>query len=74
MEGQGLQEVWTSSGGHTMEEEDQGAMDGEGASSGEMGLEKGYGETRWSETGCTTEVDNGQRHGRRGALVAPCYV
>ena len=30
--------------------------------------------TRWTETRCMTEVEQGQRHGRRGALVAPCYV
>ena len=30
--------------------------------------------TRWIETRCMTEVEQSQRHGRRGALVAPCYV
>ena len=30
--------------------------------------------TRWTETRCTTEVEQGRRHGRRGALAAPCYV
>ena len=29
-----------SGGGHRVEEKDQGAVDGKGASSGEMGLEK----------------------------------
>ena len=42
-----------------------------GASNNETGMSK----TRtWSETRCMAEVENGQRHGRRGALVAPCYV
>ena len=30
--------------------------------------------TRWIETRCMTGVEQSQRHGRRGALVAPCYV
>ena len=53
-----------------MEQGGQGAVEGEGASNNETGVDEGYGEAR-----CTTEVENGQRHahGRRGALVAPCY-
>ena len=29
---------------------------------------------RWTETRCMSEVEQGQRHGRMGALVAPCYI
>ena len=62
----------TSSGGHRVEEKDQGEVEGKGTSSGETG--GGVGKwsktrTRWTETRCTTEVEQGQRHGRRGALV-----
>ena len=60
-----------------MEETSQGAMEGKGTSSGEMGVgqedsaRQGQG---GHETRCMTEVEQSQRHGRRGALVAPCYV
>ena len=79
MEGHEVWEEWT---GQAVEDTEwrrqaQGAMEGKGTSSGETGVGVGMRSktrTRWTETRCTTEVEQGQRHGRRGALVAPCYV
>ena len=67
--------VGANSGEHRVEERGHGAMEGEGASNSETGVDEGhaFGELD-GETRCTTEVENGQRHGRRGALVGPCYV
>ena len=63
--------VGANSGGHKVEERSQGVVEGEGASN--HGMEMGKGQS-WKETRCMTKVENGQRHGRRGALAAPCYV
>ena len=75
VEGQEVWEEWTGqtdSGRHRVEGEGQGAVEGEGASSSAKELGK---LRTWKETRCMTEVENGQRHGRRGALAAPpCYV
>ena len=35
---------------------------------------EGVGQRTWKETRYLTEVEQGQRHGRRGVLAAPCYV
>ena len=67
------QEVWEERTGQTVENTEWGGMPR--GSGGRWSKQcQGAGCKTWKEARCTTGVDQGRRSGRRGALVAPCYV